>query len=345
METSRGFITMGNQREVFLTFDVEGPPFKEDFMNGKTLNALFKVLCLLENYNLKGLFFIPGTAAKKIARCPIIMKHLEKHEIGYHSSTHSLRPNIFEYTDLENYDDALEASLKREASEIDLLTGEIVGEGGILLLRKIFPNKIINCFRAPFLCWTPPHLEALKQLGLKFDFSTNFCPTKFCNGSTFYKGITFYPSPIQVDSRFSALGLVDNRPTNRLFSSFLPHELIIRNCTVLMMHPATLMYNSSANHSSEGINRVANHSMSELRTKFNFASHIASFELLLLQLSLLQKMGSIKVTPYVKEAKSRLDSTKLDIDRVYAMSVWAPQHLFGYKPKFLRSHFQRFFRQ
>ena len=81
---------MKNQRTVFLTFDVEGPPFQEDLINHKSLDSLLSILQLLDKCDLRGLFFITGSVAEKIGCYPKILKLLEKHEIGYHSTTHSV---------------------------------------------------------------------------------------------------------------------------------------------------------------------------------------------------------------------------------------------------------------
>ena len=129
--------------------------------------------------------------AEKLANFPSILELLDRHEIGYHSSSHSVRPTIFEYTDVEDYDKAYEISLQRETSHINPVTGKIEGQGGINALKALFPKKKINAYRGPGLFWSPPLMEALHALGLKFDFSTNISETLVS-----HKGITFYPIPL-----------------------------------------------------------------------------------------------------------------------------------------------------
>ena len=63
---------------------------------------------------------------------PELLDLLEKHEIGYHSSSHSVHPTIFEFTDVAKYDKAYQTSILRETSHINPLTGKIEGSGGIL---------------------------------------------------------------------------------------------------------------------------------------------------------------------------------------------------------------------
>jgi len=104
------------------------------------------------------------------------------------SSSHSVHPTIFEFTDLESYDEAFQTSIVRETAHINPLTGKVEGVGGIIALKSFFPKKQIISFRAPGYCWTPPHLEALKTLGITYDFST-----RFSNEPINFKGITFYP--------------------------------------------------------------------------------------------------------------------------------------------------------
>lgn len=128
------------------------------------MSALHHILELLQKYDVKTLFFITGHMAEKMRDFPKILDLIKDHEIGYHSSAHSVHPTIVEYTDVENYDIARQISLKRETSHINPLTGECEGKGGIILLKALFPKKEIISFRAPGFCWSPPHLEALKDL-------------------------------------------------------------------------------------------------------------------------------------------------------------------------------------
>ena len=110
---------------LYLTFDVE------DFINDRSLDALHHILKLLRQRHLKGLFFITGHMAEKLARFPQVVDLLEEHEIGYHSTSHSVHPTIFEYTDVDDYQEAYRASLSREVSHINPLSGTIEGRGEI----------------------------------------------------------------------------------------------------------------------------------------------------------------------------------------------------------------------
>ena len=333
---------MSKCREVFLTFDVEGPPFMEDFMDQRVLKALLKILRLLEKYEMRGLFFITGSVAEKIGGCSEILELLEGHCVGYHSSSHSVRPMIFEYTDVENYDEAVEISLKRETSRVDPSTGRILGEGGILSLREIFPDKKIESFRAPFLCWTPPHLEALRELGLKFDFSAGLSQNPTYR-PVHYKGITFYPRPIPVDSRATSIGYIKTFPKKHILPNFLLSDVAKGKCAVLMKHPAVLAYRTQRCIHSEDDALTPNLTRNKPRVHMDLASQIFSTELLFLELNLLQKIGLAEVTPPLKIANTPMNQEEVNLKIVYNMSLLAPKRRFGFKPRFLLSHFHRFF--
>lgn len=81
--------------------------------------------------------------AEKLENFPNIVQLLNEHEIGYHSSSHSVRPTIFEFTDIQDYEKAYQISLERETSHINPLTGKIEGKGGIHSVKNLFPKKQI----------------------------------------------------------------------------------------------------------------------------------------------------------------------------------------------------------
>ena len=171
-------------RRLLLTFDTE------NFMSEYSVQGLQLLLEKLEKLDLRGLFFITGQMAEKLKGYQNIVDLLKEHEIGYHSSSHSVHPTIFEFTDVESYKTAYQKSLIRETSHINPLSGEIEGKGGISVLHDLFPKNRIVSYRAPGYCWSPPHTEMLRDLGIKFDFSSRISPVPVC-----FKGLTFYPFP------------------------------------------------------------------------------------------------------------------------------------------------------
>jgi len=310
-------------KKALLTFDVEGPPQREDFADKEILIALHRVLKLLEKYDLKGLFFITASVAEKIGRYPGILELLRVHEIGYHSSSHSVKPGILEYTDIKSYEKAIETSKERETSRIDLFTGTIIGKGGIPSLRKIFPEKKITAFRAPFLCWSPPHLEALRELGFRFDFSSNICRTP-----VFFKGINFMPYPVVIDSMFS------NFPV-------LVKKMMIEPFIVFLMHPSHMVFKLGESSYFE-YNNLFRPVRIESRSEFEIEFKFFELESLLSCLHFLQRKGLIELQNSLTESIEILDLNKVDVRIVYERSIFAAKRFFGYEPKFLLSHFYRF---
>ncbi len=308
-----------------MTFDVEGPVLREDFLNEEVVAALFKVLKLLRKYDLKGLFFLTGTIAEQIRRFPKISELLKTHEIGYHASSHSVKPAIFEYTDIESYVKAAKISRRRETSCINPLSGNICSKGGILLLRQIFPEKEITSFRAPFLCWSPPHLEALKELDFKFDFSADICKMP-----VLHKDVTFFPYPIIIDSPGVNFPIIIKKMLSQKFC-------------VLLMHPSHVMFKpgeSFYHQYSSPFHPIRIRKRNPMRVTSKFSE----LEIFLFGLHLLRKKGLIKLINTLERAEKTLDPHETDIAKVYNKSVYAAKNLFGYKPKFLLRHFHHFFR-
>lgn len=312
-------------RSFFLTFDVE------DFISENSVPGLHNILELLKKHELTALFFITGAMAQKLSNFPATLDLLREQQIGYHSSGHSVHPTIFEFTDVESYQEAYQTSFIRETARINPLTGEIEGVGGIRALQDLFPQKKIVSFRAPGYCWTPPHLEAMKTLGLIYDFSTNIFPEPIE-----YRGITFYPFTALVEWRG---GL---REQSRLQQIILRHKT-----TVLTIHPSTivnkldwdLIYyprNGNPKLNPERLTQPPPRSPAEVLSKCH------KFEMLLRHLITLQRLHFLEVNPELKISSKTLCRSSLDITACYRMSMkWAEG--FQYKPRFIYNHFKQFF--
>jgi peptidoglycan/xylan/chitin deacetylase (PgdA/CDA1 family) len=305
-------------RKLFLTFDVE------DFISRSSITALQTVLELLKKHRLKALFFITGHMAEKLRDFPHVLEMLDEHQIGYHSSGHSVHPTVFEFTDVEDYGKAHEISLKRETSHINPLTGETEGIGGIKALRDLFPDKQIAAFRAPGNCWSPPHLEALKSLGITYDFSADIA-----KNPVDYKGITFYP--------YQIIGQLEGKASDyrSLFLS-LRHKVIVTN-----MHPSLLFYQSEwdAIYHKSNPQKLTE---PQMRSQAEITLLINKFDMFLKEVSCLQKIGLVEVTPQLEKAERTITISKEKVEKCYQTSVrWALKQ--EYKPKFMHSHFFRFF--
>ena len=313
-------------RRVFLTFDVE------DFINDRSLRALMLILKLLKKYSLTGLFFITGHMTERIGKNSKILGLLEDHEIGYHSSAHSVRPIIPEFTDMKSYSRAVRNSLIRETSHINVLTGEPEEEGGIKILREIFSNKDVIAFRAPGGCWTPPHLQALQKLGIRFDFSAKLfgAGISYENPITF-KGVTFYPFPI-------VFGIHWKRSISKLL-----RQILKQKTTCLSMHEWTFV-NSEIWDSIFWQSNPRNLTVVPSLTDAEIATNFAKLNTLLKGLKFLEKLGAVEVTPTLEGQRYRtLDITSLDIVKTYQFSVTWAKSFFNYQPKHILSHFYKYF--
>ncbi|MCD6242841.1 polysaccharide deacetylase family protein [Candidatus Bathyarchaeota archaeon] len=308
---------------VFLTFDVE------DFINPNAIFALQRILELLEKYNIRAIFFITGHMAEKISNYSEIIERLKYHEIGYHSSSHSVHPTIPEYTDVKSYKKAYEESIRRETSHINPLTGKIERDGGIHFLQDLFYSKKIRAFRAPGMCWTPPHLEALKSLGIEHDFSTNLT----CSELVSYKGLTFYPYTV----------------TQQWNGTIYDYECllfsILRNkITILDLHP-TLFVNRIEwdfiyrKGNPKKLMNVPKRPKKEIQELFN------SFELLIKRIDFLRKIKLIKTDPSFSASNKKLSIRKKQVNKCYEKSMQWAIGCFNYHPKFIKSHFDYFFQE
>ena len=291
------------------------------------------MLELLKKHELRGLFFITGSMAEKLSNYPETVDLLNEHQIGYHSSSHSIHPTLFEFTDVESYREAYQTSLLRETAHINPLTGEMEGSGGIHALQALFPKKQIVAFRAPGYCWTPPHLDALKTLGITHDFSADFSIEPIS-----YHGITFYPFTI----------LLANWRGGIREHSYLQRLTLKREISVLTIHPSTmvnqldwdLIYYHTHNNFKLNLSNLA---QPPARGVADVISIYHRFDLLLRHLATLQKFHLLKVTPELKTTKKTLCPISIDVTKCYKLSIkWAEG--FGYKPKFLYNHFIRFFK-
>jgi hypothetical protein len=263
--------------------------------------------------------------AERLESFPVIVDLLRGHEIGYHSSSHSVHPTIFEFTDVEDYEQAYETSLQRETSHINPYTGKAEREGGILALKKLFPEKQIKAFRAPGCCWTPPHTEAMRTLGITFDFSAGPCfrPVN-------YKGITFYPRAVRGDWRG---GMLEYR--------VLSLSLARRKISVIGLHPSLLVNKDDWDaiywpQNPKQIVPPRKRGSGEMRHLLH------NFDLLLMQTAKLRKLGLIKTDPILEESREELMFTPSDVENYYQQSIrWPLTH--NYRPRYLHRHFFRFF--
>jgi peptidoglycan/xylan/chitin deacetylase (PgdA/CDA1 family) len=306
--------------QVLLTFDVE------DFISKNSIDILQLILLSLKKYEFRAIFFMTGQMAEKLKDYAEIINLLKEHEIGYHSSSHSVHPAIFEFTDEENYAKAYETSFVRESSHINPLNGQMEGKGGILAVRSIFSNKQVVSYRAPGFCWSPPHSEALRDMGIRFDFSSNMAPSPVLQ-----KGLTFYPYPALLDWQGS------RSDYKVLFSSTLRKKV-----AVIGLHPSSFVNCDDwdsiyKNGNPNSITYPRPRKYSEFKSMFQ------SFDLLLKRAKRIQKTGLIKVVPDMEMSEIDLAVTKNKVEEICECSLRWPRRVFNYNPKYLRKHFFDFF--
>jgi peptidoglycan/xylan/chitin deacetylase (PgdA/CDA1 family) len=310
-------------KRLILTFDIE------DFVNPNEMKALYLVLKLLAKYNLRALFFITGHVAEKLGSFPEILELLAHNEIGFHSSGHSVHPTIPEYTDVESYELAYQISLNRETSQIDPLTGKIEGKGGIHLLQDLFYPQKIEAFRAPGMSWTPPNLEALASLGIRFDFSSNITNSEPIN----YKGITFYPYTFSQrwDGSFSDY-------------QYLISALLKRKVAIFDLHPTLYVNQYEWDSIYYGGNPV---SLSKVpaRLSIEAASLFKGFDLFLKRINSLERAKIVMTDPSLSKSPIELKMKEENVEKIYEWSMRWPRSRFHYNPKFVRSHFYKFFQE
>lgn len=307
--------------KLFLTFDVE------DFINTNAIKALSITLNLLEKHKLKAIFFITGHMTEKLSNFPEILDLLMNHEIGFHSSGHSVRPIIQEYADVKSYRQAYSISLERETAHINPLTGEVEGKGGIISLQDLFHPKKIETYRAPGNSWTPPHLEALVDLGIKFDFSSNITTST----PVHYKRITFYPYTFTQQWK----GYLSDY-------QHLLYAILKRKVAVFDLHP-TLYVNQKIWDSiyykgnPKNLFRVKERPLKKTESLFR------RFELMLKHINLLRQAKLIDVDPDFSTPPKDLIMDENDVKNCYDASIQWPKRFFSYHPRFIRTHFYEFF--
>ena len=310
-------------RRFIFTFDVE------DFINQNEVFALQKILKMLQKYDLKAIFFITGHMAEKLSNYPQIIEALKNHEIGYHSSSHSVHPTIPEYTDVKNYEEAYKIALERETSHINHFTGETEGDGGIYKLQEVFHPLKIRAFRAPGMCWTPTLLEALKSLGIKYDFSSNLTLSEPVS----YKEITFYPFTVMQQWNGST------NDYKLLLGSILRHKV-----TIFDLHPTLLVNQIEWDYiyykgNPKNLTTVPKRSAKEIKQAFQ------KLELLLKRIKSLEKAKIIDTSINLNIPSKKPMISEEKINDCYQTSIKWAVNRFNYYPKFIKKHFHEFFHE
>ena len=307
--------------KLMLTFDVE------DFINPNAIIALKTIIHLLNKYEIRAIFFITGHMVEKISSNDELVDLLNNHLIGFHSSSHSVRPIIIEYTDKEKYEQAYEETISRETSHIDWRTGEPTGEGGIHALQNIFYKHKIDSYRGPGDSWSAPHIDALLELGIKYNFSVNRS-----NQILFFNDVYYYPKSFTQEW----YGL----PIDYYC---LIKSLLISKVSVFDIHPWWIVNKKEWDYLFWNGNpkKLVN---TETRNLDEVNNIKKKFDKLLYYIKICEKNKILKITPNLGVQKYEI----ADYDHRskffnYDAGIrWAVK-FFNYHPKYLKKHYEEYF--
>jgi len=112
--------------------------------------------------------------------------------------------------------------------------------------------------------------------------------------------------------------------------------------SVLLMHPSKTAFRINDRFYIEHGNSrrpLYIRKVNPLRAEINFFT----LETFLSGLALLQKVGLVTITPPLEESRSILSLGRTHIEKLYYHNVLACEKLFNYRPRYMFSHFVRFF--
>lgn len=155
---------------VIFSFDTE------DIINERGTDGIIRCASILREEGVKGCFNIIGLlpdALKRWKRFDVV-EELKYHEIDFHSHSHSIHPTINEYTDKEDFNEALEEFLMDESA-------------GIEKVKDFFKRDALPAACIPGNCTSYVAHYGYDKLGFKF-FSgddiydkINYRPIYNCN--------------------------------------------------------------------------------------------------------------------------------------------------------------------
>lgn len=103
--------------DIIFSFDTE------DYANPRSADGLLRTCRLLEKHGIRGCFQIVGRFAEALERWGRydIIEALKCHEIDTHSLAHSYHPTINEYTDIDDFDEAMKRFMTDETKSVAIL--------------------------------------------------------------------------------------------------------------------------------------------------------------------------------------------------------------------------------
>lgn len=126
----------------------------EDYILPQSDDAAKRVAELLTRLNIQATFKVVGEKARTLERRgrTDVIAALKKHEIGYHTDTHSQPPAIAVYLQNMDWDEGAAEFYRRESQ-------------GALDLERIFGVRPI-CYGQPGASWSPHAFPALRRMGI-----------------------------------------------------------------------------------------------------------------------------------------------------------------------------------
>ncbi len=108
--------------EVIFSFDTE------NFTSNRGADGIYNEAELLREAGVTGCFCVTGLLAEQLKnwKRDDVISALKHHEISLHTYGHSLHPVIDEYTDIENYEEALAEFIKQE-TKAEQMVKDVVG--------------------------------------------------------------------------------------------------------------------------------------------------------------------------------------------------------------------------
>ncbi|MCI0662225.1 MAG: polysaccharide deacetylase family protein, partial [Acidobacteria bacterium] len=126
----------------------------EDYVLPQSDDAALRVAEMLTRLGVKATFKVVGEKARTLEQRgrKDVIAELKKHEIGYHSNTHSQQPTIAVYLQNTGWDDGSAEFYRREVQ-------------GVKDIQRIF-GVTPSCYGQPGAAWAPQTYPALKQMGI-----------------------------------------------------------------------------------------------------------------------------------------------------------------------------------
>lgn len=133
---------------VFLWFDTE------DYISPESDDAAKRIADFLSQQGVRATFKVVGEKARALERRhrSDVIRALARHEIGYHSNTHSRHPTVAEYESTLDWESGAEEFDRRERA-------------GFNDLRRIF-GQVPSCYGQPGNSWAPQPYVTLKRWGV-----------------------------------------------------------------------------------------------------------------------------------------------------------------------------------